>query len=435
MKKLLNIWRDLYGGHDLAGSLWRDENRSITFQYNPDYDGEPISVALPLQENPFSEQETRAFFAALNPEGPARQNLVKIVRMDDSEYAPLLERLNDETVGALVFATPGKEPGEDESYLPIGQDFFEMLSESPTSAAVKTLAETRLSLSGAMAKVGLFYDEENREWHLPLGSAPSNFIVKAGGTLFPHETINEAICLDVARRCDFPAADAHLIETASAPLLAVKRYDRIDPDDPRHIDGHAAPLRLHQEDFCQACSLDSMWKYEPTDGHYLNRIVSTASRCCDNSFGEAQLLLDYVVFDYLIGNCDNHLKNYALLYGANWRSKEMAPLYDVLCTTIYPNLLTEMGVSLSPSRSIFGLSRKGLESAIEGAGLPVKIGMGNFDELAGQIVGAIEESRDRLIAEGFPAAQQVADLIIDGTRKRAAFDFSKGNAKTLDLVV
>lgn len=57
---------------------------------------------------------------------------------------------------------------------------------------------------------------------------------------------------------------------------------------------------------------------------------------------EASLILEYVLFDYLVGNCDNHLKNYALLYNPAWRTREVAPLYDVMSTVAYPSIYKEM---------------------------------------------------------------------------------------------
>ena len=431
MKQLLNVWRDLYDAFELVGALYEDEHE-VLFRYDPDYDGAAISAALPLQEGAFPPQKTRAFFAALNPEGRIRANFIKLVRLNAGEYEPLLERLNDETIGALAFSAPGTQPGLLASYQPIGQELFDQFAASPTEAAVRAMADARLSLSGAMAKIGLYQDEETGEWLLPLGAAPSNRIVKAGSGLFPHEVVNEAMCLDIARRCGFPVADAEIMRTEDGvQLLSVARFDRVIPDDPRFIEGHRVPMRLHQEDFCQICSLEPTWKYEPTEGNYLRRIATAASRYCDNAFGESQLLMEYTLFDYLIGNCDNHLKNYALLYGQNWLAKEASPLYDVVCTTIYPNLLTEMGVSLSPSRSIYGLTRSTLQETLASAGLPVRLGMKSFDSLCEDLPGAIEESRDHHCALDYPEAKRIGDLLLDGMLKRAAFDYAPGNAKTL----
>ena len=433
MKRLLDVWRDLYDAFERVGSLY-DNGHDVVFQYDSDYDGAPISVALPLRSEAFAAERTRAFFAALGPEGSTRTNLARMARLDPDEYEPLLECLNDETVGALVFSTPETQPGTKASYQHVGQDLLDLLASSPTEAAVRAMADARLSLSGAMAKIGLYQDEDTGEWLLPLGTAPSNRIVKSGVDLFPHEVVNEAMCLDIARRCGFSTADVEIIRASNdALLLSVSRYDRVVPADPRFIDGHAVPKRFHQEDFCQVCSLAPMWKYEPTDGNYLRRIAVAASRYCDNAFGEAHLLLENVLFDYLIGNCDNHLKNFSLLYDTNWLIKEVSPLYDVVCTAIYPNLLTEMGISLSPSRSIYGLTRDVLRSTIENAGLPVKLGMQSFDALCADLPGAIEESRDRFRSLGFQEAGSIADLLQDGVKKRAAFDYTAANAKMMPL--
>lgn len=44
-------------------------------------------------------------------------------------------------------------------------------------------------------------------------------------------------------------------------------------------------------------------------------------------------------------NADNHLKKWSFLYDEDWELVGLAPLYDVLDTTIYENLRLEMGVS------------------------------------------------------------------------------------------
>ena len=38
------------------------------------------------------------------------------------------------------------------------------------------------------------------------------------------------------------------------------------------------------------------------------------------------MVLYYTAFSYLAGNCDNHLKNISLLYGADWADREVPPL-------------------------------------------------------------------------------------------------------------
>ena len=55
-------------------------------------------------------------------------------------------------------------------------------------------------------------------------------------------------------------------------------------------------------------------------------------------------LLDAVLFNALIGNNDAHAKNYSLLYGAGGTT--LAPMYDVLCTAVYPELTPKMAMKI-----------------------------------------------------------------------------------------
>ncbi|MFI0400457.1 MAG: HipA domain-containing protein [Thiolinea sp.] len=56
-------------------------------------------------------------------------------------------------------------------------------------------------------------------------------------------------------------------------------------------------------------------------------------------------VLDWVVFNYLVGNADAHGKNLAILLTAG-NKMQLAPIYDVLCTAVYPNLDTRMAMPI-----------------------------------------------------------------------------------------
>ena len=429
-KASLQVWRDLYTHYEHVGSLAPTES-GWRFEYDADYSGQPISVRLPVRPGSFSEEDTRIFFSALSPEGSARAGLLRELRASPDEYEPLIRRLNDESQGALVFTVDDVAPGSSARYEKLDDGFFDRFTSSPAEVAVETMGLARLSLSGAMAKTGLYRSPQG-EWYLPVGAAPSTHIVKAGGNSFPLEVLNEALCLETARRCGYDVPHVEVLEGNGGLLLAVERYDRAIGADARKVDDLPVPMRLHQEDFCQVCGLLGSMKYEPTEGEYLARAATQVGRCCANGFGETMLFVSYVLFDYLIGNCDNHLKNYSILYSNDWNTLEMAPRYDVVCTTVYPRLAKEMGVSLQRSRSILGLTPAALESAIMAAKLPVPLVMSEFDELSGTMPGALESARDSLVAQGFEDARRVADTIRDGMMKRISFAFEEGDALSLE---
>jgi serine/threonine-protein kinase HipA len=47
-------------------------------------------------------------------------------------------------------------------------------------------------------------------------------------------------------------------------------------------------------------------------------------------------LIEWVIFNLLVGNMDSHAKNLSLMSVTNKR--ELTPFYDLVCTAVYPNL-------------------------------------------------------------------------------------------------
>jgi serine/threonine-protein kinase HipA len=78
-------------------------------------------------------------------------------------------------------------------------------------------------------------------------------------------------------------------------------------------------------------------------------------------------LLDAVVFNALIGNHDAHAKNFSLLYAGS--TPILAPLYDLLCTAIYPTLTAKMAMKLGSKYSFSEVQVRHWDRFAEAAGL------------------------------------------------------------------
>lgn len=145
---------------------------------------------------------------------------------------------------------------EHAAYRPLGELDLIHLRDEPRKTAFEMSMSSRLSLSGAQSKVGLYYAENSAggTWYLPESTAPSTHIVKTPQSVFPDQTLNEALCLETAKLCGFDTAEWTLLKLdGGEPLLAVRRFDRIFPNHhEKFISSLPAPKRLHQEDFCQA---------------------------------------------------------------------------------------------------------------------------------------------------------------------------------------
>jgi serine/threonine-protein kinase HipA len=102
--------------------------------------------------------------------------------------------------------------------------------------------------------------------------------------------------------------------------------------------------RLHQEDFCQALGYVPEMKYQNEGGPSLGQSFDFLRNTTNPNAPQLLRFFDYVVFNTLIGNHDAHGKNFSLLY--NDKGATLAPLYDALCTAVYPKLTPKMAMKI-----------------------------------------------------------------------------------------
>jgi serine/threonine-protein kinase HipA len=95
-------------------------------------------------------------------------------------------------------------------------------------------------------------------------------------------------------------------------------------------------MRLHQEDFCQALGILPDQKYEKEGGPNLKQCFALLRHASVLPAADIRALLQWVVFNYLIGNADAHGKNISLLLTE--QGPALAPFYDLMSTAVYPDL-------------------------------------------------------------------------------------------------
>ena len=426
MSALLYVFREYRGSYQRVGALQPDGEAAV-FSYAPEYLSDAtatsISVSLPLQSEAFDPKVTRSFFEGLLPEGELRRLLADALHITMDAYAELLARLNNESIGALVFCTDESGPDVTYGYEAFTSEDLRRFSQQPARIALDTTLTSRLSLAGAQTKIGLYHtgDDTLSGWFLPQGLAPSTHIVKASSETFPLQTINEEFCLLAAQYCGLNTARSFLISVGETPpLLAVERFDRIFPADPRVVDGLVAPQRLHQEDMCQAAGIPAFLKYEPTDGHYLSLVVRTLNRAAEHPLEDRLVFFEQVLFDYLIGNCDNHLKNYSLLWSEDWSLCRLAPLYDVTCTTRYSELAHEMGIALCESRRIDDVTQTDIRHAARSVGIVEEAGWQRYLDLCKRFPQALKSAESVLVEQGFAEAADIGQFISKDSAPRCA---------------
>lgn len=142
-------------------------------------------------------------------------------------------------------------------------------------------------------------------------------------------------------------------------FLLVKRYDRL-------VDTQGNLQRLHQEDFCQALGVVPEMKYQNEGGPDLSQCFDLVRSATRPSAPQILRLLDYVIFNALIGNHDAHAKNFSLLYSG--KAPVLAPLYDSLSTAVYPTLTQKMAMKIGSKYKFSEVQARHWEQFAEGVG-------------------------------------------------------------------
>jgi serine/threonine-protein kinase HipA len=79
------------------------------------------------------------------------------------------------------------------------------------------------------------------------------------------------------------------------------------------------------------------------------------------------------IFNFLIGNHDAHGKNFSLLYRkpdavTSPGKIRLAPLYDLICTPVYPNLSKKMAMKIGDANALDDVTPRQFEKLAEQIG-------------------------------------------------------------------
>ena len=95
---------NVYFKNVLVGTIREDED-GFTFQYDPDYlqrdDAQPVSLTLPLREEPYVSQVIFPFFDGLIPEGWLLDVATKSWKINERDRMGLLLACCNDCIGAV----------------------------------------------------------------------------------------------------------------------------------------------------------------------------------------------------------------------------------------------------------------------------------------------------------------------------------------------
>ena len=336
------VYVDIAGAPHLAGRLWartRKAKESATFEYDPGWlqtvDRFSLEPALMLGPGPFHTPSDKPLFGAIGDSAPDRWGRVLMRRAERrrAEHAGETPRtlmeidyllmVDDESrQGALRFAAYAGGP---------------FLAEHGATRIPPFIELPRL-LSAAERVVGDVDSNEDLRLLLAPGSSlggarPKASVRDRDGALaiakFPHKddeidtVLWEVVALSLAAKAGIQVPDWRLEKVADKPVLLLRRFDR------------AAGTRIP---FLSAMSMLGARDNETRS--YLE-FVDALRQHGASAKEDIHALWRRIVFNILISNTDDHLRNHGFLYDGpdGWR---LAPAYDLnpVPVDIKPRVLT-----------------------------------------------------------------------------------------------
>jgi serine/threonine-protein kinase HipA len=174
----------------------------------------------------------------------------------------------------------------------------------------------KMSIQGVQPKLSTILNVKDEKFEIV--DKNGKYIFKPQHHIFPQLPENEDLTMKLAATCGIDIPLHGLIYSKDGSLTYfIKRFDRAAHKD-----------RLPMEDFAQLAGKNRDTKYN----YSMEKLVSLVDEFCTFPAIEKEKLFKLVLFNYLVGNEDMHLKNYSVITREGITT--LSPVYDLLNTTI-----------------------------------------------------------------------------------------------------
>ena len=210
-----------------------------------------------------------------------------------------------------------------------------------TEEIAKKLVIKSIAVTGVQPKLSLELEKKIKEIpRLTIVGLHGDYIFKPQSQQFAELPENEDVTMHLAEMVKIKTAKHSLIRLKSGELgYITKRFDR------------SKGSKIAVEDFCQLSEHLTEHKYRGS----IEKIGKLAHQFTVNKGFESQRLFELVLFSFLTGNADMHLKNFSLIENA-LGEYEFSPAYDLLSTAlVIPEDKEESALTINGKKSRIGL--------------------------------------------------------------------------------
>lgn len=187
----------------------------------------------------------------------------------------------------------------------------------------RDVVNQRLAIPGMQPKLSLTFSHPTDKHRLTIiGLWEGLFVLKPPRPDYPELPENESLSMVLANRCGLHTATHGLIHFRSGERAYLTR--RFDRKLYRNT-----MTKLAQEDMCQLTGQLTENKYNSS----LEKVGKAVKTFTTHTGLELIRFFEQVIFAFLIGDSDRHLKNYSLVTDDSGIIA-LSPLYDVISTTL-----------------------------------------------------------------------------------------------------
>ena len=322
-----------------AGTLTRGADGGVSFVVSEDYLRDPNRPILSLAWHDTRSKENSQrrladrrdkiavrgglppWFAGLLPEGALRDLVLTEMGPGDHDQFDVLTRLGGDLPGAVI-VSPETDDLKSAGALRLAR-VRGLATAEPQGIVKFSLAGVQLKLTG---------DLNDDRLTLPRHGASGRYIIKLPAKPYPGLPEAEFAAMQLARAVGVTTAHCQLVSRdmvkdvpgefleSGHSVLAIDRFDRPGGD-----------TRIHIEDAGQVLGALDVFKY--TMGT-TDTVMNMVRRFSTDSRADLAEAFRRVTVDVLVGNGDNHLKNWSFRFPKAGEIR-LSPAYDIVPTILY----------------------------------------------------------------------------------------------------
>ncbi|MEZ9702841.1 HipA domain-containing protein [Vibrio breoganii] len=336
---------DILYGENLVGKLKLGKASELSLTYTDEWQeqGFPLSPHLPFGA-PISSLAIRKYLQNLLPENQGLDHLIEYLGVTRNNIFRLVGGIGYDASGAMLFVPEGQRNTEQTLFRPIEDaEIITRLSGGAYEHLEVWDGRPRLSVAGVQSKLNVLCMDDRIG--LADGDLCSTHIIKFEKANQRHLVLNEFVTMTLAKFVGLDVAEVSMRYFGEHPALLVERFDR------RRFGG--VVRRRHVIDGCQATDMGVDHKYERNlgtqrdvahirDGVSFVRLFDLSDHFA-NPAGAKLRLLEWALFNLLVGNADSHGKNFSFF--VSFDGLQPTPLYDLVNVAMYPEFEQDLAMA------------------------------------------------------------------------------------------